>query len=202
MTLSTGVAFRYASRRANADFECKLDAAAWKRCGSRIAYRGLAAGPHRFLVRAEVQGAGRSRPARFDWVQAEPKSFSIAAELSGLSKLYPGAPPVAVPLVLTNPNSAPVFVTGLRVAVTADPPGCASAENLELIQSNASRKAPLPDSRPAARFACRPKEPRPRRSPCATSRSTRMPARVPSSRSPSRERRTVEAAAPLCASPA
>ena len=83
----------------------------------RVAYRGLAVGAHRFLVRAEAEGGGRSLPARFDWVQPEPKAFSIAADLSALGRLYPGAAPVALPLVLSNPNSAPIAVTALKVAV-------------------------------------------------------------------------------------
>lgn len=142
-TLSTWVSFRYAHRQAGVDFQCKLDAAGWKRCGrTRVAYRGLAVGPHRFLVRAEVDGA-RSRPARYAWTQAQPKGFSIEPELSALARLFPGATPVAVPVVLTNPNSAPIRVTALKVAVAADPAGCPSAENLELIQSSASESKPV-----------------------------------------------------------
>ncbi len=141
-TLSTGVAFRFADRRAGVDFQCRLDQAGWKRCGPRVAYRGLAVGAHRFLVRAEA-GGRRSLPARYAWVQGQPRSFSIAAELAGMSRLYPGAPPVALPLVLGNPNPAPIFVSALRVVVTADPPGCPSAENLELIQSSASKGTPV-----------------------------------------------------------
>jgi len=142
-TLSTRVSFRYASRLPEADFECKLDDAAWKRCArARVAYRGLAVGTHQFLVRANAAGA-RSRPARFSWVQAQPKSFSIAAELSDLSRLYPGAPAIAVPLVLTNPNSAPIRVTSLKVSVSADPAACPSGANLELIQSSASERKPV-----------------------------------------------------------
>jgi hypothetical protein len=125
------------------DFLCKLDGTGWKRCGPGVAYRGLTVGAHRFLVRAQNGRGARSRPARFDWAQAEPQSFSIAAELSGLSRLYPGAGPVALPLTLTNPNSALIFVTSLRVSVAQDPAACPSAANLELIQANASEKAPV-----------------------------------------------------------
>lgn len=142
-TLSTRVAFRYVDRQADVDFQCKLDDAGWRRCGPRVAYRGLAVGVHRFLVRAEGKGGARSLPAQFGWVQAEPKSFSIAADLSGLSRLYPGAAPVALPLLVSNPNSAPISVTALRVAVTGDPAGCGSRENLELIPATASRTRPL-----------------------------------------------------------
>jgi hypothetical protein len=142
-TLSTRVSFRFVHRQADADFQCKLDQGAWKRCGPRASYRGLAVGAHRFLVRAEVSAGRRSLPARYAWIQGQPQNFSIAAELSSLSQLYPGAPPVALPLVLTNPNPAPISVSALRVAVTADPAGCPSAENLELIQSSASKQTPV-----------------------------------------------------------
>jgi hypothetical protein len=142
-TLSTRVIFRHSSRLAGGEFECKLDGGEWRRCGPQVSYRGLAVGPHLFLVRVGNEAGARSRPTRFSWVQAQPRSFSIAAELAALSQLYPGAPPVAVPLVLTNPNSAPIAVTALRVGVAADPAACPSAENLELIPSSASKAAPL-----------------------------------------------------------
>ncbi len=142
-TLSTRASFRYASSRAEADFECKLDSAAWKGCArARVAYRGLAVGPHQFLVRVNADGA-RSRPARFAWIQGQPQQFSIAPDLSALSLLYPGAPAIAVPLVLTNPNSAPIRVTSLKVSVSADPAACPSGANLELIQSSASERRPV-----------------------------------------------------------
>jgi hypothetical protein len=143
-TLSTRVSFRYSHRQAEAAFQCKLDDGGWKRCGSRVGYRGLAVGAHQFLVRAE-SGTGRlSRPTRFAWVQAQPKSLAIVPELSALSRLYPGAAPEPVPLVLTNPNSAPILVTAIRVGVAADSAVCPSAENLLLLQSSVSAKAPLP----------------------------------------------------------
>jgi hypothetical protein len=142
-TLSSRVSFRYVSRWAGVAFHCKLDSDNWKRCGPRVAYRGLAVGAHRFLVRAEAERGGRSLPTRFDWVQAEPKPFSIQADLSALGGLYPGAAPAALPLVLTNPNSAPILVTAIKVAVTAEPAGCASGENLALVPAGVSRTRPL-----------------------------------------------------------
>jgi hypothetical protein len=142
-TLSTRVAFRYVDSRDEVSFQCRLDSVGWKHCGTRAAYRGLAVGPHRFLVRAEAKSGRRSRPARFDWVQGEPKRFEITADLSGLSRLYPGAPPQLLPLVLTNPNSAPISVTGLRASVAGDSAACPSAANLELIQATASEAKPV-----------------------------------------------------------
>jgi hypothetical protein len=143
-TLSSRVSFRYASAPGEeVEFACKLDDAGWRRCPrARVAYRDLAIGTHQFLVRAEADGA-RSLPTRFAWVQGQPQSFSIVAELSALSRLYPGAPPIAVPLVLTNPNPAPIRVTSLKVSVAADPAACPSGANLELIQSSASERKPV-----------------------------------------------------------
>ena len=142
-TVSTSVAFRYVDRLPQLAFQCRLDGGAWKTCGPRVVYRGLAVGAHRFLVRAEGPSGVRSLPARFSWVQAQPKRLTIKPELSGLGQLYPGAPPQALPLVVGNPNSSPISVTSLRVAVAADPVGCDSAANLELIQSSASSAKPL-----------------------------------------------------------
>jgi len=141
-TLSSTVSFRFVTRLPQQTLRCKLDASAWKPCGSRVGYRGLGVGSHLFLVRAESEGK-RSLPARFGWVQSQPRSFLIEPDPADLGRLYPGAPPVSLPLRLSNPNSAPILVTGLRVAVTADPPGCPSAANLELIPSSASPKAPV-----------------------------------------------------------
>jgi hypothetical protein len=141
-TLSSKVSFRYASRLPDPSFQCKLDGAAWKRCAGRISYRGLEPGPHVFLVRVESPG-GRSPSARFGWVRTQPKRFVIEPELSALGRLYPGAPPVVVPVVVRNPNPAPIMVTSLGVSVSTDPSGCASGSNLDLIPSNASPKAPL-----------------------------------------------------------
>ena len=63
--------------------------------------------------------------------------------LSGIGALYPGAPPIALPVTIDNPNPVPIHVTGLRVAATADPPGCSRAENLALTPASLSRAAPL-----------------------------------------------------------
>jgi hypothetical protein len=50
---------------------------------------------------------------------------------------------VILPLTIENPNPVPIFVTDLRVAATADPPGCAREENLSLIAASLSSAAPL-----------------------------------------------------------
>ena len=53
------------------------------------------------------------------------------------------AEPSPIPLTLGNPNRARIFVTRLRVAVTSSPPGCPGAQNLRILQSNATRAHPI-----------------------------------------------------------
>jgi hypothetical protein len=82
-----------------------------------------------------AQGSFGTRP--------RPEGFSIVPRLSRLPDLYPGAPPVALPLRLVNPNSVPIIVTSLTASVRRSPAGCPSSRNLELIPSSASSRRPL-----------------------------------------------------------
>lgn len=124
-------------------FRCRLDGGAWRRCRSHVAFDGLAAGPHSFSVHSVRRGGRRSRAARFRWRVLEPMDFSIQPRLDGLGALYPGAPPLALPVTIVNPNPVSIFVTGLRATPTSDPLGCTSAENLVLADSSASATAPI-----------------------------------------------------------
>jgi cytoskeletal protein RodZ len=67
--------------------------------------------------------------------------FTITGSVGNL------VPGVATPiqLTLTNPNGVPIYVTALTVTVAPDssPPGCSSAANLEITQSNASVASPI-----------------------------------------------------------
>jgi hypothetical protein len=58
--------------------------------------------------------------------------------------LTPGVA-TAIRLTLTNPNGVPIYVTSLTVTIAADstPPGCISASNVQLSQSNASSADPI-----------------------------------------------------------
>jgi hypothetical protein len=68
--------------------------------------------------------------------------FGISGD--GAANLRPGVT-TAIPLTLTNPNGVPIYVTALTVSIAADstPPGCSSASNVEITQSNASGAAPI-----------------------------------------------------------
>lgn len=140
---STTAKFSFTSRMPGVQFECRLDRAPWKACRPPAGFRRLAVGRHRFSVRAVDRQGRHSAPAKVRWTVLAAKDVSIAPDLSGLSDLYPGAPPIALPLTVSNPNPAPILVTGLRVSVTTDPPGCAGADNLALGQSSASSSTPL-----------------------------------------------------------
>jgi hypothetical protein len=62
----------------------------------------------------------------------------------GVGDLKPGVA-TAIRLTLTNPNDVPIYVTALTVSIAADstPPGCISASNVQLTQSNASSANPI-----------------------------------------------------------
>jgi hypothetical protein len=140
---SPSARFGFTAARRGLRFQCRLDDGEWRACRSPIAFARLAAGRHAFSVRALNDRGRRSAGARFRWLLLEPKSFSIVPRPAGLSRLYPGAPPIELPVQISNPNPVPILVTGLRAAATADPPGCASAEHLVLTPSSLSSAAPL-----------------------------------------------------------
>ncbi len=142
-TFSTAAAFEFDAGQRGLRFQCRLDRGGWKACRAPIVFRGLAVGVHSFSVRALSRLGARSRAARFRWTLVEPKSFAIVPQLSDLGALYPGAPPIALPMVLSNPHPAPISVTSLHASVNADPVGCESGANLELIPSSASSSAPI-----------------------------------------------------------
>jgi hypothetical protein len=135
--------FAFTARESRVRFGCRLDGGRWRACHSPIDFTGLTSGSHTFSVRGTNRRGERSRPARFRWTLLEPRTFLISPRLAGISHLYPGAPPIPLPLVVENPNPVPIFVTSLRVSVVADPTGCAGAENLALSYAGASNATPL-----------------------------------------------------------
>jgi hypothetical protein len=143
LVTSTTARFAFVGNGANLRFECRLDGARWKICSAPVDLVGLASGSHTFSVRSLNRRGRRSRSTRFRWTLLAPKEFSIVPQLANLRELYPGDPPVPLPLVVSNPNPVPIFVTSLRVSVIADPAGCASATNLSLGHAGASPAAPI-----------------------------------------------------------
>jgi hypothetical protein len=82
-------------------------------------------------------------PAKPGPVPPRPEGFFISAREGALLPLYPGAPPQAIPLTLTNPADFAIFVTSVTVAVSSSPLGCDSATNLRFAQSDVSGAAPV-----------------------------------------------------------
>jgi hypothetical protein len=140
---SSRARFRLTHRDPGVRFECRLDRAPWRICQTPIVFARVAAGRHTFATRALDRRGRRSAVARFRWTRLEAKDFAIVPDLSGVGALYPGKPPVALPLTVLNPNPAPIFVTSLRVSVSAETVGCASKDNLAFGKSNASSSTPL-----------------------------------------------------------
>lgn len=140
---SSSARFGFSTRGRNQRFQCRLDSRPWTTCKPPFVISRLAVGLHGFSVRTIAAHRRRGKAARFRWRVLEPKDFSILPQLAGLRALYPGAPAQALPLLLSNPNPVPIFITGLQVRTTADPAGCASAANLILSGSSASEAAPI-----------------------------------------------------------
>jgi hypothetical protein len=143
MATSTNARFGFTAGRHVPRFQCRLDRRGWRGCQAPTVFTELTPGKHAFSVRALDRLGRHGRAARFRWRLLEPKDFSIVPQLEGLSPLYPGAPPVALPLRIDNPNPVPIRITSLQVSATGDPQGCPSATNLELLHSNASSLTPL-----------------------------------------------------------
>ncbi len=143
LATSTNAKFGFSARAGKTRFQCRLDSRPWSTCQSPVAFNKLAIGSHSFSVRVLGARGKHGNAARFRWRVLEPMDFSITPQLAGLGALYPGAPPQALPLTITNPNPVPIFVTGLQVRATTDPAGCASAANLILADSSASNAAPI-----------------------------------------------------------
>jgi hypothetical protein len=143
MSTSSSARFAFSAARGTPRFRCRLDDAGWRACRSPTSFHGLRIGDHGFAVRAVGASGRQGLATRFRWQRVEPKPFSVEPQLSSLGALYPGAPAQVLPVVLSNPNPIPIFVTGLRVSVSADPVGCDSATNLVLSPSSASPRRPL-----------------------------------------------------------
>jgi len=146
-TSARSASFTFTDGAQGATFQCSLDGNQWKACRSPVSYRGLNLAEHWFRVRALDPPARPSVAAGLFWrvraAEQSGKDFSISADTSAEAALFPGAPPQAIPIALTNPNDTPIFVTSVTVTVLSSPPGCDAASNIRLVQSNVSEAAPV-----------------------------------------------------------
>jgi hypothetical protein len=131
-------------------FQCRLDDREWRSCSSPHRLSGLTPGGHVFAVRAFNRDDRAGPAVSHSWRQAgppssservDPKPIEIEAR-NELEDLFPGYPPQPVPILITNPNSVPIEVTSLTIAIAGDPPNC-SAANFALTPASVSPTAPL-----------------------------------------------------------
>jgi hypothetical protein len=135
--------FTFTAAQEDLRFRCRLDRDGWQACETPAVFTGIEPGQHSFMVRA-VSRRGRYGPAAgYRWTRFAPRQFAIEPRFSGIGALYPGAAATGLPVLLRNPNPVPILVTALRVGVSADPAGCPSNPNLELVAASASKAAPL-----------------------------------------------------------
>jgi len=124
-------------------FECRLDGEDWVRCASPRRLRDLQPGDHSFAVRALDRDERHGPAAHYGWAQLAPQRFTVEPLGEPTAELMPGAPAQPLPVRIANPNPVPIEVTGLTVAIAADPPGCPSDPNFELAPAGISPAAPL-----------------------------------------------------------
>jgi hypothetical protein len=144
-------------------FQCRVDGSDWSACRSPYRLTGLVPGSHGFAVRVFNRENRAGEPVAISWQQiavaatssppspppappkpdepVAPKQFSIEA-LEEPENLYPGFPPTTIPVRIANPNSVPIEVTALSVAIGEAPAGC-TTENFELTPAGVSPTEPV-----------------------------------------------------------
>ena len=126
-------------------YQCNRENGAWQPCSSPYTYivATTSNGQHQFGVRAIDAAGNVSDNTSFTWKvqESSPVQFQIAGSVSGLA-LGTWKP---IPVTLTNPNSAAIYVTALAVTLPADstPSGCSPSTNLELQQASGLSAAPV-----------------------------------------------------------
>jgi hypothetical protein len=107
--------FEWRESERDLHFRCSLDGGAFTSCESSAGYHHLAAGTHCFAVVAIDATANVSAPATFCWTITLPSGLTISGNAS--QPLLPGAPPQALNLSISNPNSFAMKVTSLGVTI-------------------------------------------------------------------------------------
>lgn len=135
--------FAWTEAEAGTTFQCAAESGIYVVCTSPYTYIVDTSnnGQHQFRVRAR-DAAGNASPANnytFKYEKTQPDSgvpFQISGTVSGM--VIGVWKPIAV--TLTNPNTAPIYVSALTVNIGPDssPSGCSTASNVELQQSNLS----------------------------------------------------------------
>jgi hypothetical protein len=127
-----------------ASYECSRENGAFQVCSSPLTYAATTTsnGMHQFVVRA-IDGAGNvSAVTSYGWKidKGSPQQFTMTGSVSGL------VPGVArrVPVVISNPNDVPIYVTSITTTLSSGPgsSGC-GLSNFDVLQSSASATDPV-----------------------------------------------------------
>ncbi|HKH64200.1 MAG TPA: LEA type 2 family protein [Solirubrobacterales bacterium] len=124
-------------------FECRTDGEEWSSCSSPHVLAGLDTGLHTFAVRALNRRDEFGKAAHYRWTQLEPMEFTIDPEFGPLAELMPGDPAQQLPVRISNPNPAPIEVTGLTASIVPDQPACAADPNFEVTPAGLTAQEPL-----------------------------------------------------------
>jgi hypothetical protein len=111
-------------------------------CASPLTYNVATTnnGVHQFAVEALDAFGNVSPAAKYSW--KVPKSALPLTVGGNAGIVYPGGGPSAFQTTITNPNTGPVTITSLTVALGAMPSGC-QAGWFAFTQSNASPSQPI-----------------------------------------------------------
>jgi len=138
-TFQTQAELHFTDTEQGVTFRCQLDERAATACSGGAEYENLAVGNHCFNAVAVDGAANAGAPASVCWTIAVNNSFGISGNAS--AAFYPGATPQPLDLVLTNPFSFDIKVTGVTVTIQAattkngNPnPGCDGVQNLKVIR--------------------------------------------------------------------
>jgi hypothetical protein len=114
-------------------------------CATPLTYvvRTTNNGQHQFDVRA-YDHLGNFTQITYSWKVAAGSIQNFSMSGNAIGQLFPGAPSKTIAVTLTNPNSVPIFVTNVQVAVASNSnAGCSSSANFEVTQSDVSDTTPV-----------------------------------------------------------
>lgn len=123
------------------ELRCRLDRGPVKPCAASVVYRGLEGGDHTFIVAAQRPGR-RAVRADFGWRVLEPEPFEVEPRPGSVGPLYPGAAPLPIRIVISNPNEVAITLTALKVIASGGAPGCDPATNVALTAPALGRSEP------------------------------------------------------------
>lgn len=120
---STAATFTFSDTEANVTWKCQLDGGGYTPCSSPKTYTLLPPGTHVFDVEPIDQVGNVGAFNEWKWtisgLSGSGMNFSVSISNGPLPALYPGGTADKIDLKLSNPNTLPVYVTSLTVALSS-----------------------------------------------------------------------------------